>query len=376
MEDKKLDLRELMKLDIKDIFNQKNFSKWRKKKIKKVEALPKLVVSLDFGSESIKVVEGRYQKNHLKIMKCITIPHQQCIENGMITNETKLIALLTEQLKAHGIKAKDAICIINSTQIINRELFVMPVDEEEMDTVIRYEIQQFLPINMSDYLIQYVVLDEVVINEEKKLKLNVITFPEKIALSYYELLKKCQLKPYALDLSYNAIGKLANYSNLLKGVSNEEGTLAFVDIGSQFIDLSIFNKRNIQFTRLIKSGSTAIENRVSELSNLSIKSTVPFDQVDLYGEDVESRAVVAAVDEMIYELVRVIRFYQNKVVGNSVDHIYIFGGSTVIPGLADYIGLKIGIPTTRLEKLTGVSLEVPDENIPFYANAIGAIIRL
>ena len=62
MEDKKLDLRELMKLDIKDIFNQKNFSKWRKKKIKKVEALPKLVVSLDFGSESIKVVEGRYQK--------------------------------------------------------------------------------------------------------------------------------------------------------------------------------------------------------------------------------------------------------------------------------------------------------------------------
>ena len=34
MEDKKLDLRELMKLDIKDIFNQKNFSKWRKKKIK------------------------------------------------------------------------------------------------------------------------------------------------------------------------------------------------------------------------------------------------------------------------------------------------------------------------------------------------------
>ena len=158
----------------------------------------------------------------------------------------------------------------------------MPVDEEEMDTVIRYEIQQFLPINMSDYLIQYVVLDEVVINEEKKLKLNVITFPEKIALSYYELLKKCQLKPYALDLSYNAIGKLANYSNLLKGVSNEEGTLAFVDIGSQFIDLSIFNKRNIQFTRLIKSGSTAIENRVSELSNLSIKSTVSFDQVDLY----------------------------------------------------------------------------------------------
>ena len=35
------------------------------------------------------------------------------------------------------------------------------VQEEEMETVIRYEIQQYLPINLDDYIVQYVVLDEI-----------------------------------------------------------------------------------------------------------------------------------------------------------------------------------------------------------------------
>ena len=51
------------------------------------------------------------------------------------------------------------------------------------------------------------------------------------------------LKPYALDVTYNSIGKLANYSKLLDEVTDAKGTIAFVDMGAQSIDLNIFTKK-------------------------------------------------------------------------------------------------------------------------------------
>lgn len=369
-------MKAMMKMDINDLFGKNKSIKFGKVKMKKNQVLPKSVVSFDFGSDSIKVVEGRYLKQQLKVMKCFTITHDHCIEDGTISNIKRLTELLKSQLNEYGVKAKYAICTVNSTQIINRELFIPVVEEEEMETVVRYEIQQFLPINMADYLIQYVVLDKIVMNNEKRLKLNVVTFPEKIASSYYELLNNLDLKPYALDVSYNSISKLANYSKLLEEVADEEGTIAFVDMGAQSIDLNIFTKGNVQFTRLIKSGGSIIEERLNQLSDMSIKSTASLEHVDLNGDDMLARVVRLSLDEMIYELERVLQFYRNKSVGNSIDYIYIFGGGSNITGLAEYMSEKIRIPASKLQLLKQVELEVASKEIPVYANAIGAIIRL
>ncbi|MDE5977893.1 MAG: type IV pilus assembly protein PilM [Turicibacter sp.] len=375
-EKKKLDIKALMKMDINDLLGKHRSTRFGKIKSKKPQVQPKSVVSFDFGSDCVKIVEGRYLKKELKVTKAFTVAHDHSIEDGTIANPNRLVELLRSQLHEHGIKAKYAICTINSTQIINRELLIPYVEEEEMETVVRYEIQQFLPINMADYLIQYVVLDEVIMNNEKRLKLNVVTFPEKIASSYYDLLTQLELKPFALDVTYNSISKLANYSHLLEEVTDKEGTVAFVDMGAQSIDLNIFAKGNVQFTRLIKSGGYVIEERLNQIPDMSIKSTASLEHVDLNGEDMLARVVRLSLDEMIYELERVLQFYRNKSVGNKIDYVYIFGGYSNIPGLGEYMGEKIGIPTAKLHRLKGVELEVSSKSIPTYANAIGAIIRL
>lgn len=375
-QEKKLDIKALLKTDINDIFGKNKSTRFGKIKAKKPQIQPKLVVSFDFGSDSIKVVEGRYLKQQLKVTKAFTIAHDHLIEDGTIANPNRLIELLRSQLHGHGIKAKYAICTINSTQIINRELLIPHVEEEEMETVVRYEIQQFLPINMADYLIQYVVLDEIIVNNEKRLKLNVVTFPEKVASSYYDLLTQLELKPFALDVAYNSISKLANYSHLLREVTDEEGTVAFVDMGAQSIDLNIFSKGNVQFTRLIKSGGYVIEERLNQIPDMSIKSTASLEHVDLNGEDMLAQVVRLSLEEMIYELERILQFYRNKSVGNKIDYIYLLGGYSNIPGLDEYMSGKVGIKTTKLRHLKGVELEVSSKSISIYANAIGAIIRL
>ena len=326
-EKKKFDLKALLTADINDLFKKKTVSASKPSKVKKPKLMLKPVVSFDFGNEFIKVVEGRYVNNQLKITNYFMIPTQGFIEDGRVLDVARLSEIIKKSLEENGVKAKHAVCTLNSTQIINRELLVPVVEDEELDTVVRYEIQQFLPVNLADYLIQYVVLEEVEINNQPRLKLNVVTFPEKMASSYYELFKEVGLKPYALDVSYNALGKLANYTQLGKEVTDLEGTVAFVDIGAQSIDLNIFKNGNIQFTRLIKSGGIIINERLNQLPDMSIKSAASLiESANLMDEDPASRLLRLCVDEMMYELERVLQFYRNKSVGNQIDHLFIIGG--------------------------------------------------
>ena len=378
-EKKKFDFKELAQMDIKDLFKKKTPAKVKEKKSK---PMLKPVVSFDFGSESIKVVEGRYIREQLQVTNCFSVTTPQgAIEDGRIVNVSLLVTALSKALNDHGVKAKDAIGCLNSTQIINRELLIPVVAPDEMETVVRYEIQQFLPINLSDYLIQYVILGEVEVMGEKRLKLNVITFPEKMARSYYDLLKELGFKPYALDVSYNAISKLATYSDLLEQVTTAEGTVAFVDMGAQSIDLNIFTDENIQFTRLIKSGGAIIDEKLNQLPDMSIKSAVSLKQEadlrEIGSSHLVQRAIILSIDEMLYELERVLQFYRNKAVGNTIDHVYLLGGLSHLKGLETYMENRLNTPVSKLKdiSLTDVNQALTPAVLGDYANALGAMIR-
>lgn len=378
-EKKKFDFKELAQMDIKDLFKKKAPTKVKEKKSK---PMLKPVVSFDFGSESIKVVEGRYIREHLQVTNCFSVETPLgAIEDGRIVNVSLLVTALSKALSDHGVKAKDAIGCLNSTQIINRELLIPVVASDEMETVVCYEIQQFLPINLSDYLIQYVILGEVEVMGEKRLKLNVITFPEKMARSYYDLLKELGFKPYALDVSYNAISKLATYSDLLEQVTTAEGTVAFVDMGAQSIDLNIFTDENIQFTRLIKSGGAIIDEKLNQLPDMSIKSAVSLKQEadlrEIGSSNLVQRAIILSIDEMLYELERVLQFYRNKAVGNTIDHVYLLGGLSHLKGLETYMENRLNTPVSKLKdiSLTDVNQALTPDVLGDYANALGAMIR-
>lgn len=379
MSEKKFDFKALAQMDVKDLFKKKPSTE-AKVKVRKVKPMLKPIVSFDFGSESIKVVEGRYVREQLHVTNCFSVPTPAgAIEDGRIVNVSLLVTALSKALSDGGVKAKDAIGCLNSTQIINRELLIPVVAPEEMETVVRYEIQQFLPINLSDYLIQYVVLGEVEMMGEKRLKLNVITFPEKMARAYYDLFKELGLKPYALDVSYNAIGKLAHHEKLIEKVTTVEGTVAFVDMGAQSIDLNIFTDGNVQFTRLIKSGGAIIDEKFNQLPELSIKSAVSFKkQADLRIQDINNiplRLICLSIDEMLYELERVLQFYRNKAVGNQIDHIYVLGGLAHLIGIEAYMANYLKVPVSKLQPLE-VNEVLTIEMIGDYANALGAMIRL
>lgn len=378
------DIGKLFKKDkSEDINSSYEVNKVEKKGRLKEKSRP--VLSIDLGTNFIKVAEGKYQKDKLSLNKVVQIPTPEgCIADGKIINAQAIIDVLSFLIKENSIRAKDVIFTTNSSSIINRDILIPVVQEEEMETVIRYEIQQYLPINLDDYIIQFIVLDEIVDDTGAKLKINVTSFPERMANTYYNVVNALELNPYALDVTYNSINKLANYSQYTS--NNGQiigGTVAFVDMGATSINVAIFKNGKLDFTRMIKSGGDNIDYALSQSLNMSIKSTESLkikdgDLLRNSEEDILNLTIRKSVDDILEELERILQFYSNKS-NTTIDKIYIYGGTSNLKNIEQYIKNKLNIAVDNIEDIPNIdftSKDVINENLGQYLNAISAIIRL
>lgn len=375
-----VNLKKILNLDIGIIISKLTQKPKKGSKVRKLDKRRK-VIAFDMGSSNIKIVEGMYYKNDLTIFKYIIIPTpKDAVIDGEIKKEEELKNKLSQVLKENGIKTKDAICTTNSSLIINREILIPKVEEEEIDTVIRYEIQQYLPINLEDYILQATILDEEEIDKNKKVNMRVIAYPEKIARRYYNFLLKLNLKPYALDVNYNAINKFINYV----GINNEfehksNDAIAFIDLGASSIDVNIYKNGQLDFTRIIKDCGNEIDEMLIERNYISSNEIENFKMNNLdLNEEFEPINILTRqiVDEWIEKIEKIIQFYKNRNMGNELNNIIIFGGSSKIKGMEEYMTRKLGVKT-KIKGVPKVSFKSKDDGKPIddFMNVIGAVIR-
>lgn len=377
---KKFDIKALMNMDLRTL-KFKLLTKF--KNINKLSTPEKKrkVVAFDMGSSMIKIVEGIYYKKDLIIDKYVIVPTPKgAIIDGEIKKEEELKNKLSQVLKENGIKAKYAICTTNSSLIINREIIIPKVEEDEMETVIRYEIQQYLPINLDDYILQGIVLSEKEVDETKKLDVRVIAYPERIARSYYNFLFKLELKPYALDVNYNAVNKFVN----LIGINNEfehnsNDAVALIDLGASSIDVNIYKNGKLDFTRIIKDCGNEIDEMLMGRGDLKVGEMEDFKKgnINLYDE-VDTVNILArnVIDEWVDKIEKIIQFYKNRNIDNELNNIMIFGGSSKINGMEEYMTKKIGI-RTRIKGIPKIAFKSNDDGKPIddFINVIGSLIR-
>lgn len=375
----KKSLKDVMNLDVKDV---KKKIKDVKKKNKKKNEKKREVVAFDIGTRNIKVVVGMFYKGQMTINKLIKIPIPDgTIVDGAISDEKLLFSKIQKAIKIYDINTKDAIITNNSASIINREMTIPMVQEEELDTVIRFEIQQYLPIDLNDYVLQVTLLKER--PEEMKMDVRVIAYPEKIARGYYDLLKSLDLRPYALDVNYNAINKFyTNMESIDRFKYTPSANVAFIDIGANNLDFSIYGQGVLKFTRIQKAGGNNIDTVLKQSLGISEEEIVEFkeNQLSLKTDRTEYQNldVITEITDWIEKIEKIIQFYKNQNVGASIDKIFIHGGSSQIEGLDEFMTAKLGIDTQKVTDISKLNIKIKknDYAIEEFINAIGSIIRL
>lgn len=365
------------------------------KKPKEVKLQGKDILSLDFGQHTIKFVLGKVGKSTLTVEKAVEFPTPfSSVEKGRIIDFELLKSQLKEFLKTEKFKPSYVICTVENNEIITREISLPSANEDQMIKMLEFEIQQYMPIEMNDYIVQSKVIENFEEDNVKKTRLLAAAMPKDMARSYFDLLRAVDLNPHVLDLQSNSIEKLFQSGYLINGdLDFQSKSVAVIDFGYSHINVVIFDKGQFKFNRLISQGAETIdhnlmsfldykkreaEERKIQLVDLGEVYTLDEAQLQMLDEEtLRVRNIVKnVVDTWINEIERVFKFHTTRSTGNIIDKIYIYGGTSQMEGLDKFIQDAFNIPTTQIRHLTNVTIQnSTSKTMTPFVNALGAMIR-
>lgn len=348
----------------------------------------KKVISIDIGTNSIKTAVGKHQNKIVFVEKAFDIPTPKgAYEDGSIVQAEMLREVIFKALKEKKIRTKEAIFTVASTSTIIREIVVPFVKNQDLKSMVHLEIEQYLPIRLEDYVVEYKVLEEIMEEDSKKLRILVAALPKEIIGAYYDLLKDLKLHPLVLDIHTNAVSKLFEREMQINDENYSlDKTVALIDFGHSFTNINIVSGGLLKFYRKIPVGGNDLTTNIANYYNLSLEEAearkIQDSNLELHGNTLDyptmiNELIKSDVDQWIEEIGRIFRYYTSRKTENHIDSIYIYGGTSKIKALPQYIERGLNISTFKVEALGNVKLskELNGKEIDIFLNSIGSIFR-
>ncbi len=333
----------------------------------------KTTISMEFCSDRVKVVVGRYQKKNITIDKCFSIPiPEDLYEDGIIKDTNKYLYELERGLSENKVTRGDVYGVINSSNIIIREISIPKVGANQIGAILNYQLDEYLPVDPQAYVVQYLPLDTVEENGVEKQNLMLIGVPKSIIEPHFNLLQNLGLKPLVLDYAGNAITKLIRFNDSINGVYDKNITIACVDLEHESTTLNIIEKGMMSISRVVKEEIRPIIYEdaalTSDEASWPVEGNEPFEQDNsaVSGLKRNLGVILDGIDI-------VFRYYSSRETENDIDLILLHGYYSNIDGIENLIGNFFEIPCVKLNVLDKVKFY---GDLADYANAIGGLIRV
>ncbi|MGL5615356.1 MAG: type IV pilus assembly protein PilM [Sarcina sp.] len=345
-------------------------------------------VSIDIGASFIKIVEGKHKNNQVFVTNASKIESSlEYVQNGALFSIHNIVNLIKNNIKEKNISTKDLVFAMAGSQIISREISVIynkEISAKEFRMLIVNELEQYLPINLEAYDIQYREIEKFEQNGQPRVKVLVVACPKAIVRDFLKLAEDIgeKKKPFALDITNNAITKVYKNISSINGTKVDKKEIAmFIDLGANTFNVSILNAGVLEFMRTIQGGGTQIDNEIAIKIGMHVKEAedLKIEKCDLMSKTAEdyNLCTKAVVADWLDELERISNFYSNKN-NKRISKIYLYGGTAKLKGLTEAINRRLGIETVKINSVDSVDFgkSVVISNVDQYLNAIGTLIRL
>ena len=350
----------------------------------KLPSFKKKILSIDFGGKEVKIVEGQVLNKAINIKKtfAISLPNE-VYRDGEILDENQLASLIKDYLKENKVRTELAYGVINSSQIITRNISLPRVPEREIPSVIKYQIEDLFPLAPEDYIINPLILGYRLEDEVEKIDLLLVGTPKKIVIDHLALMKEIGLKPLVLDYQSNSMAKLLEYNSSINEFYNiRDMTIASIDLGYINTKLCIINNGKILVSRVLDIGLKTLIDNLASFFDYSLeereKKIFEIEDISHDSDDFNdySRIVNIArtsMDDLMEKINVIFRFYISRDTGNIINYILLQGGLSNINGMDKLFSNYFNTPSIRLLSLDNVRME---DDISKFSNAAGGLIRI
>lgn len=216
------------------------------------------VVSIEVGYTFIKICEMDYKVKTPRVYRFAMVPTPlNVIEDGYLKESAGLRTAIKEALYRNKIKTKRAVFTVASSKIINREVMLPPVKPNMMESMIKANLKDYFPIDLSNHEISHVVLETYKDGDNVGKSRVLLVAAEKVLVASYEALaQSCGLTLIDLDYVGNSIYQA------VKKEASKTATMILKIEESQTI-ITVVRDNNMMLQRNVNYG---IEEAIHEVA--------------------------------------------------------------------------------------------------------------
>ncbi|MCP1638538.1 type IV pilus assembly protein PilM [Streptococcus gallinaceus] len=284
------------------------------------------LLAIDFDDYDLTLVVAKQKRKELEIVKTVkaSLP-AGLVHDGLIINMDALIEFIDHLMKENDVVAKYAFFAVNNTGVIARPVMVPDaVAEEDIENFISFELQQYLDIDTSSYIIDYQFSPQAdgMIEEGSK-SLIAYAVPKATVEQHYDLADALHLVPYVFDLRSNTYEKWLERVEAInnRGKYLTEGNIGIVQLGKHSIDVYLYANGRFVTSNHMDHGYHEIEDLVdTELTMRHFHEIVAGNMTDL--------SLKRVLDEWLNEtkmhIINTERFFSSTT-GETIDKFYSIG---------------------------------------------------
>ena len=170
---------------------------------------------------------------------------------------------LMRQLKINPKRAKAIISGISGSTARIKQITVMDMPTEELDSAMTFEARKHVPLDGTDTIIDYQILGSNSV-EVDKIDIGLVACTKGAMENHMGLIKDCGMKPGIVDVYPIAISNLFNYVKDMP----DDGLVVILDIGAVSSTLIVNGKGQQYFTRDLPIGGHHFVKQLVEKKEL------------------------------------------------------------------------------------------------------------
>jgi len=329
------------------------------------------IIGVDIGSSAVKLVQLREAKGvfHLVNLGIAHLNPESIVDNAIMDSGSvvECVRNLVESLK---VKTKNVATSVSGHSVIIRKILLPIMTEEEMESSIQWEAEQYIPFEISEVNLDFQIIGA---DADDPSQMNVILVAAKkdFVNDFIAVFKEAGLNPLVMDIDCFALENAfeANYA------SEEDEIVALVNMGASAMNVNILRGSESVFTRDIQIGGNMFNEEIQKRLGLSNEEA---EKVKLGGEaaDVDPGAVEEvvsdAVENLAQEVQRSLDFFSATSSDEKVQKLYITGGVSKSPRVLDALEKRMGIPVEVLDPFRQVVVNEKEFD-PDYIRSIGPL---
>ena len=330
------------------------------------------ILSITINNEYIKICEISKVGKLITVHKAVTVPTpDRSYSDGMIKDRGSLAKTIKVALDDNRITTSNIVFSLASTKIATKEVIIPNVKNNKIADIINTNATEYFPVNIEEYIIQYTIL-EYLVNDENKIKVQVMAAPSEMIGAYYDLSSSLEFTIKSIDYVGNS-----TYQALKRQIDNVPSIVIQVENDTTIVN--IFDNNVLQLQRTIPYGKSVLVNAIMDAHSIKYEAALKKLQTeDLLHSSLDGDAITESLKYLVSNVNRIIDYYITRNTNKPIEKAYVIGNATTIAGFIELFAHQLNLPLVNMDKLKDITCDkktyLDVSTLPNYITNIGAFI--